>query len=100
MENLLHNAIKFTPAGGSIELKLSLDDQQTHLQVKDSGIGIPVEDQDHILQRFYRARNAASYPGSGLGLAIVKAIVDRHNGEIRLESAPAGTCAEVILPRA
>ncbi|HSF82743.1 MAG TPA: HAMP domain-containing sensor histidine kinase [Anaerolineales bacterium] len=99
LENLLSNALKFTNMGGSVELELSCDEKQALVCVKDSGIGIPLIDQEKVFQRFHRGRNAYAYPGSGLGLAIVKMIVTRHGGEILLESSPEGTCVMIRLPR-
>lgn len=99
LENLLNNALKFTPLGGSVELELDCDDKQSILRVKDTGIGIPVRDQENVFQRFFRGRNAYAYPGNGLGLAIVKMIVEKHHGEIYLESSSQGTCILVRLPR-
>lgn len=99
LENLLSNALKFTNIGGSVELELGCDEQHGLLCVKDTGIGIPLKDQEKIFQRFHRGRNAYAYPGSGLGLAIVNMIVKRHHGEILLESTPEGTCVMIRLPR-
>ena len=98
LENLLDNAIKFTPAGGELSLAVQTIPEYACLVVEDSGIGIPAEDQPRLFQRFHRASNAAAYPGSGLGLAIVKAIADRHQGTIRLESQPGRTCFTLVLP--
>lgn len=98
LENLLSNAVKFTNMGGSIELELSGDETHALLYVKDTGIGIPLIDQEKVFQRFHRGRNAYAYPGSGLGLAIVKMIVTRHGGEIFLESSPEGTLVMIKLP--
>jgi signal transduction histidine kinase len=84
--NLLENAIKFTPANGTISLTLDRSADEIHLTVSDSGIGIPPEDLSHLFERFHRGRNASEYPGSGLGLAIVKAIVGLHQGTITAQS--------------
>jgi signal transduction histidine kinase len=88
VDNLLENALKFTPTGGLITLSLEQTGQGVMLTVADTGIGIPSEDLPHLFERFHRGRNAAGYPGNGLGLAIVKAVVDAHGGEIRAESTP------------
>jgi signal transduction histidine kinase len=97
--NLLDNAIKFTPPGGSMHLKLTQDDQEVRLSVEDSGIGIPPEDLSQLFSRFHRGRNAAHYPGSGLGLAIVKAIVQAHCGSVAVENLPEGGARfTVFLP--
>ncbi len=99
LDNLLDNALKFTPTGGSITLQLKANDQHACITVKDTGIGIPPEDLPHVFRRFHRGRNAAAYPGSGLGLAIAKAIIDRHGGDLKIESDLHGTSATILLPR-
>ncbi|MFZ6029275.1 MAG: sensor histidine kinase [Chloroflexota bacterium] len=81
--NLLDNAIKFTPPGGTARLRLEKLDAQVFLSVEDTGIGILAEDLPLLFQRFHRGRNSAAYPGNGLGLAIVKAIVNAHGGTIQ-----------------
>ncbi len=99
-DNLLVNAIKYTPEKGSITVNLSLNDGQLILEVADTGVGIPATDQPHIFEKFYRAGNAPKgTPGTGLGLAIVKSIVDNHQGRIWVESAIGeGTKFTVVLP--
>jgi signal transduction histidine kinase len=97
--NLLENALKFTPAGGWIALKLEDGSGQATLTVSDSGIGIPPEDLPHLFERFHRGRNASEYPGNGLGLAIVKAIVEAHRGRVAVQSeSMQGTAISVSLP--
>jgi len=97
--NLLENALKFTPAGGTITLRLATQADQAVLSVSDTGIGIPPEDLPHLFERFHRGRNASRYPGSGLGLAIVKALVEAQGGSVRAESkVGAGTIVIVALP--
>lgn len=91
MGNLIDNAIKFTPAGGTVRLELQDDGASTRIQVSDTGIGIPPEDLPQLFQRFHRARNAAAYPGSGLGLAIVQAIMQAQHGLVRVEPLAVGT---------
>jgi two-component system sensor histidine kinase ArlS len=95
LENLLDNALKFTPAGGLVELILDASPQGISISVQDSGIGIPPDDLPKLFQRFHRGRNAVSYPGSGLGLAIVKTIVDRHLGVVEVESDTGGTVVKM-----
>lgn len=99
--NLLHNSIKFTPSGGAIRIGLTRQMNQAVIQIADTGIGIPAEDQQRIFERFYKAdksRNRAS-GGSGLGLSIVKKIVETHHGSIQVESTPGeGTKFTVSLP--
>lgn len=86
LENLLENAIKFTPENGTITVGISQNQSHVKLWVKDTGIGIPPEDLPLVFSRFHRGRNAAPYPGSGLGLAILKAIAERHHGQVQVES--------------
>jgi signal transduction histidine kinase len=84
--NLLENALKFTPANGSISVDLERSANEVILTVSDSGIGIPPEDLPHLFERFHRGRNVAEYPGNGLGLAIVKAIIESHSGQVEAHS--------------
>ncbi|GAB4500819.1 MAG: hypothetical protein Fur0035_03590 [Anaerolineales bacterium] len=100
VDNLLVNAVKYTPAGGSISVGLRSEDGQVIFEVADSGIGIPAADQAHIFEKFYRAANAPkNAPGTGLGLAIVKSIVENHQGRIWLESSLGqGSKFTVVLP--
>ena len=84
LTNLLDNAVKYTPENGSIELKAMQVGDQIHIQVNDSGIGIPAEKYEQVFERFVRLDNARSSPGNGLGLSLVKAVVDIHEGEIKL----------------
>ncbi|GAB4520934.1 MAG: hypothetical protein Fur0018_00980 [Anaerolineales bacterium] len=100
VENLLGNALKYTPAGGRIEVRVYQEEQQVILQVSDNGPGIPLSDQPYIFDKFYRASNAPQdVPGSGLGLAIVKSIIEAHNGRVWVESYPGeGATFTVVLP--
>lgn len=100
VDNLLVNAIKYTAQGGNVTINLSSDGSQIILEVSDSGVGIPLKDQPHIFEKFYRASNAPrGTPGTGLGLAIVRSIVDSHQGRIWVESAlEVGTKFFVVLP--
>ena len=98
LENLLDNAIKFTPQHGCVKVTTQTIEGSVQVTIKDSGIGIPEEDLPHLFERFRRGRNTADYPGSGLGLAIVKAIVERHRGEVTIRSSSDGTCVTVKLP--
>jgi signal transduction histidine kinase len=99
--NLLSNAFKFTPTGGTIELTAAPDDGAVRIQVRDTGAGIPPEQLPHVFEKFYQADNqrAASAKGSGLGLAIAKEIVEAHNGQILCESEVGkGTTFTLVLP--
>ena len=84
--NLLHNAIKFTPAGGKIEVSTDLDGQTVIIQVSDTGIGISQEDLPHIFERFFKADKSRSSGGTGLGLAIAKHIIQIHGGYVWVRS--------------
>lgn len=75
VQNLLDNALKFTPAGGVVTVALAQDKNFARLTITDTGIGIPEEDVPLLFGRFHRGRNTADFPGNGLGLAIVQAIV-------------------------
>jgi two-component system phosphate regulon sensor histidine kinase PhoR len=84
--NLIHNAIKFTPPGGSVEVSASLNESKVRFTVKDTGVGIPIDDLERIFERFYKADQARSGGGTGLGLSIARHIVDAHRGRIWVES--------------
>ena len=89
LNNLLHNAIKFTPARGRIVISARPSDDNIEIQIADTGIGIPARDLSRIFERFYKAdqsRAAHASRGTGLGLAIAKHIVEGHGGTIRVES--------------
>lgn len=91
LANLLSNAFKFTPRGGSVSLGVRRDGEGVRLTVDDTGPGVPSEDRRRIFERFRQARNAdPAGGGTGLGLAIAKAIVSDHGGRIWVEDAPAG----------
>ena len=101
--NLLTNAIKYTPAGGSVEIKSERVDGSVIVSVQDTGIGIAAGDLPHIFDRFWRVDQARSRtgqrPGAGLGLAICKWIAEAHGGAIAVQSRPGrGTTFTVILP--
>ncbi len=97
--NLIENAVKFTPVMGKISVLCRAEANQVILEVADNGPGIPLSDQPHIFEKFYRGSNlSTNMPGTGLGLSIVKSIVERHYGRIWLESSPQGTTFSVILP--
>ncbi len=84
--NLIHNAIKFTAAGGSIEVAAILKERAVEFSVSDTGIGISPEDQTRIFERFYKTDPARNKSGTGLGLAIAKHLVEAHGGQIGVES--------------
>ncbi len=102
IENLLTNAVRYTPAGGSVSISVGGDADHLHLVVSDTGVGIAPKDQERLFEQFFRAAEAraSAIRGIGLGLAIVKAIVDAHGGEVALESGPGrGTTVTVRIPR-
>jgi PAS domain S-box-containing protein len=86
--NLISNASKFSSDSSVINIKVSRNNGQVMLAVKDNGIGIPEEDQKHLTERFFRARNAQDIQGTGLGLHIVSRYVQMMGGEFRFESEP------------
>jgi signal transduction histidine kinase/DNA-binding response OmpR family regulator len=100
--NLIGNAIKFTPDGGTIELAARKIGDLVRLEVRDSGPGIPSEEQKRIFEAFYRlTQNAKAAEGSGLGLAITQRLVELHGGQLGLESQPGmGSCFYFNLPLA
>ncbi len=99
IENLLDNALKFTPEYGTVTLGLQPEAQNIRLWVADTGIGIPPADVPKLFSRFYRASNTAAYPGNGLGLVITRMIVEDHGGTITVDSAAGCTRFVVQLPR-
>jgi signal transduction histidine kinase len=99
--NLVENAIKFTPVGGTVSLNVDIDDRNLVFEIRDNGIGIPADLQAQIFDRFFRGRQKGveHVSGSGLGLNLVKTVIENHNGEIRLESEEgAGTTFYVSVP--
>ena len=98
--NLLSNAFKFTPSGGSIRLTLDATSEWALLRVADTGPGISEADQDAIFERFAQAHTAASVTGTGIGLALVKALTERHGGDVSVESSEGdGSTFTVRWPR-
>jgi signal transduction histidine kinase len=103
LDNLVSNALKFTPAGGRVEVRTFTEGEAVILEVEDTGIGIPAADQPRLFERFFRSSVAddQAIPGTGLGLAIVKAIVEAHAGLISIQSREGkGTTFRVDLPLA
>ncbi|MET3423852.1 PAS domain S-box-containing protein [Actinoplanes tereljensis] len=101
MDNLISNAIKYTPDGGTVTVTAFARDDQFQIEVSDTGIGIPAEQYPHLFSRFFRASNAtqAGIKGTGLGLAVTKAIVEAHDGTISAGPAPdGGTRFTIVLP--
>ena len=99
LTNLISNAIKYSPENDTIWFDLICKDRLAIFQIQDRGIGIPLKDQTHLFQTFYRASNVGVIQGTGLGLTIVKKCVDLHGGHIQLESEQGvGTKITVTLP--
>lgn len=98
LSNLLDNAIKFTPEGGTIWLGLKAHSLGVLIRVQDTGIGVPPGDLPYLFDRFHRGSNTTDYPGSGLGLAIVKAIVKEHHGRVDARLAHPGMQFNIWLP--
>jgi signal transduction histidine kinase len=99
--NLLSNAFKFTDKGGRVQLEAEPVDDSVRIIVRDTGVGIPPQQLQHVFHKFYQADNQASTPtaGTGLGLAIAKQIVEAHRGTINVESRQnAGTMFTIVVP--
>ena len=100
-DNIMSNAVKYTPSGGKITLRHMRKDHQIQFKIKDTGIGIPEKDFSKIFSKFFRSKNAVSFQtsGSGLGLYVAKNIVEKHGGTIELESREGeGTTIIFTLP--
>jgi signal transduction histidine kinase len=103
LDNLVSNAIKYTPNGGAVSITMTRTGETATIAVSDSGIGIPEEERDQMFSRFFRASNAqtSGSKGSGLGLAITRGIVEAHGGTIGFESVLGeGTTFSITLPHA
>jgi signal transduction histidine kinase/DNA-binding response OmpR family regulator len=99
VSNLVNNALKFTREG-EVAVSLSADDTQVGLTVADTGVGIPLDEQAHIFERFHRGTSADQQPGSGIGLALVADMTSAHDGTVEVESEPGkGSRFIVRLPR-
>ena len=103
LENLISNAVKYTPAGGKVRVVIDRKGDRVEISVSDTGIGIPAAEKERIFEEFYRASNAreSGKEGTGLGLSIVQAIASAQGGEVAMESeVGAGTTFRVLLPAA
>jgi signal transduction histidine kinase len=99
INNLLHNAAKYSPPGSVIDFDLLCGADNVIFRIRDRGIGIPAEDQKRLFQSFYRGRNVGNISGTGLGLVIVRHAIKRHGGEVTLDSQEGvGTTVTVSLP--
>ncbi|MEV5042090.1 PAS domain-containing sensor histidine kinase [Microbacterium sp. LMI1x-1-1.1] len=104
VENLLTNAVKFTPSGGSVSVRVThvADGDQVHIAISDTGMGMTADDKRRVFDRYYRATAVRkdAVQGIGVGLSIVKSIVSAHAGEVDIESEPGeGTTITLCLPR-
>ncbi len=100
LDNLLRNAVKYTPEKGLVKVKAHAEEEQVIIQISDNGMGVPPADQAYIFDKFYRASNIKTdMPGTGLGLAIVRSIIDNHRGRIWLDSkTDQGATFTIVLP--
>lgn len=99
LDNLVSNAVKFSPDGGYVHVSVTDDGRAAEIRVRDDGPGLPAEQLEQIFAPFHRAPGAADVPGVGLGLTIVRQITERHGGRVHVESTPgAGATFVVRLP--
>jgi two-component system phosphate regulon sensor histidine kinase PhoR len=101
LENLLENAVKYSPAGSTIRVELEQNGSVAELRVADQGVGIPAEERERIFERFYRGgdEEVRRTKGTGLGLYIVRRLVERMGGNVRVESRPgSGSIFAIRLP--
>ncbi|MCP4517288.1 MAG: HAMP domain-containing histidine kinase, partial [Delftia sp.] len=102
ISNLVGNSVKYTPQGGHIVVEAVVGDEHITISVSDDGIGIPLEDQPYVFDRFFRvdAPETMDIPGTGLGLSIVKSVIEKHGGRVWVESVPGGgSVFTVLLPK-
>ena len=99
LNNLISNAIKFTPAAGNIEVQTVVDDKEILIQVKDSGPGIPEKDLDRVFDRYYRSEAMSSNPGTGIGLALSRELIRLMDGQLTASNKlEGGACFSIHLP--
>ena len=101
-QNLISNAVKYTPEGGRIIIDVKHDETEIYMTIKDNGPGVSAEDIPHLFEKCYRTNSAknSEIEGTGLGLSIARAIVEEHQGRISIESELGrGTTVCIILPR-
>jgi signal transduction histidine kinase len=97
--NLLDNAVRFTPVGGTVSMTLRSDREMVVFEVCDNGFGIPENERGNVFERFFKASNAEHTSGVGLGLSLVKEVAELHGGSILLSpQSGGGTCARLALP--
>jgi signal transduction histidine kinase len=100
LANVLDNAVKYTPAGGRIRVRVEADGRLARLVVSDSGRGVPAEEREKVVRRFYRLERDREASGSGLGLSLVQAVATMHHGSLELEDNAPGLRVIVTLPLA
>jgi len=99
--NLIDNAVKYTPEGGRVTVDVLVASGRAQLRVRDTGIGIPADEQSRVWERLFRGDRSRAQRGLGLGLSLVKAIVEAHGGTVRVDSQPnQGSTFTVELPLA
>jgi PAS domain S-box-containing protein len=99
LTNFLSNAIKYSPQGTTVFFSCDYGEEEVTFEIKDEGIGIPLEDQARLFESFHRAKNVGDIPGTGLGLAIVQKSVELYGGKIEMNSeVGVGTTFRVVLP--
>jgi two-component system phosphate regulon sensor histidine kinase PhoR len=99
ISNLLDNAVKYTPEGGTVNLTTQREEDQVLLRISDTGIGIPAAEIPFVFNKFYRASNVQNTAGTGLGLSIVKSVIEIHGGRVWVDSTDGkGTKFTVVLP--
>ena len=100
LTNMLDNAIKYTPAQGTIEVRAYENREAVFVEIADSGVGIPADEIDKVWSKLYRAKNSRGIPGNGLGLSIVETIVRRLGGKCDIRSQESkGTVFTLELPK-
>jgi two-component system NtrC family sensor kinase len=102
ISNLVGNSVKYTPEGGHIVVEAVVAEEHITISVSDDGIGIPLEDQPYVFDKFFRvdAPETLDIPGTGLGLSIVKSVIEKHGGRVWVESTPGkGSVFTVLLPK-
>ena len=99
VSNLIDNAVKFTPAGGQVDVTIAALANAAEIRVKDTGAGISADDLPHVFDRFYRGQTTQAVPGNGLGLAIVQSIAQAHGGQVQVDSeVGAGSTFTLRIP--
>ena len=97
LANMLDNAVKYTPEGGRISLGVESNRGQTNIWVRDSGPGIPIEERQHVLDRFVRLDATRTSPGNGLGLSLVRAVAALHGANLVLDDNFPGLCVSLVF---